>query len=343
MEILKYPIEEGCVWQVSNFKNENEWTYTFNDKQILELELAAKKIIDQKLAPTSFSKKDFILDSLAKVLDQQLNVLQNGRGFIRLRGLDPKKYDELTLQTIYWGVCSYMGAGIPQNSMGELMSGVKDYGDKNVGDNPYRQGIRLHRTTAKIDAHTDSCDHVALLCVKRAEEGGESGVISALALYNEILKNKPEYLEPLCKGFYIDLIGKGKSEKELSAHPIPVFSFFQGKMCSRFNKGQIELGAERHSGGLDTLSKEAIEYLQSLTEKDEFHLKMMLEEGDIQILNNRVTYHTRTKVVDHEDPEKKRLLYRVWLNAPQPRPMAPEFANQLNTGERGGVTKRIFK
>ena len=92
---------------------------------------------------------------------------------------------------------------------------------------------------------------------------------------------------------------------------------------------------------MDALSKEAIEYLQSLTEKDEFHLKMMLEEGDIQILNNRVIYHTRTKVVDHEDPEKKRLLYRVWLNAPQPRPMAPEFANQLNTGERGGVTKRI--
>ena len=68
---------------------------------------------------------------------------------------------------------------------------------------------------------------------------------------------------------------------------------------------------------------------------------MMLEDGDIQVLNNRVTYHTRSKVVDDEDPVKKRLLYRVWLNAPQPRPMAPEFANQLNTGERGGVTKRI--
>ena len=123
--------------------------YTFNEKQILELELAAKKIIDQKLAPTSFSKKDFILDSLAETLNQQLDVLQNGRGFIRLRGLDPKKYDELTLQTMYWGICSYMGTGIPQNSMGELMSGVKDYGDKNVGDNPYRQGIRLAQNYCK--------------------------------------------------------------------------------------------------------------------------------------------------------------------------------------------------
>ena len=85
-----------------------------------------------------------------------------------------------------------------------------------------------------------------------------------------------------------------------------------------------------------------MEYVQFLTVQEDFHLKMMLEEGDIQVLNNRVIYHTRTKVLDHEDPSKKRLLYRVWLNAPQPRPMAPEFANQLNTGERGGVTKRIY-
>ena len=294
------------------------------------------------MAPTSFSKCDFILDSLTKVLNEQLDILQKGRGFIRLRGLDVKKYDSLTIQTIYWGICSYLGVGIPQNSKGELMSGVKDYGDKIISDNPYRDGIRLHRTTAKIDAHTDSCDHVALLCLQRAKQGGESGVISALSIYNEILKNKPEYLDTLCKGFYIDLIGKGKSEKELSSHPIPVFSYYGRKMCSRFNKSQIELGAEKKSGGLDSLSKEAVEYVQFLTVQEDFHLKMMLEEGDIQVLNNRVIYHTRTKVLDHEDPSKKRLLYRVWLNAPQPRPMAPEFANQLNTGERGGVTKRIY-
>ena len=342
MEILKNPILEPCVWKVSDFKSENEWTYTFSENQIFELEEAAKKVINKKLAPTSFSKCDFILDSLTKVLNEQLDILQKGRGFIRLRGLDVKNCDSLTIQTIYWGICSYLGVGIPQNSKGELMSGVKDYGDKIISDNPYRDGIRLHRTTAKIDAHTDSCDHVALLCLQRAKQGGESGVISALSVYNEILKNKPEYLDTLCKGFYIDLIGKGKSEKELSSHQIPVFSYYGGKMCSRFNKSQIELGAEKKSGGLDSLSKEAVEYVQFLTVQEDFHLKMMLEEGDIQVLNNRVIYHTRTKVLDHEDPSKKRLLYRVWLNAPQPRPMAPEFANQLNTGERGGVTKRIY-
>ena len=219
MEVLKKPIAESCVWKVSDFKNEKEWTYSFTEKEIFELEEAAKILISKGLAPTSFSKEDFILDTLKGTLSDQLDILQQGRGFIRLRGLEPKKYDSLTIQTIYWGVCSHLGNGIPQNSKGELMSGVKDYGDKIVSENPYRDGIRLHRTTAKIDAHTDSCDHVALLCIQRAKEGGESGVISALAIYNEILKNKPEYLEPLCKGFFIDLIGKGKNRKRIKFPP----------------------------------------------------------------------------------------------------------------------------
>ena len=92
MEILKNPILEPCVWNVSNFKDENEWTYTFSKKEIFELEEAAKKIININLAPTSFSKSDFILDSLNEVLEKQLDTLQNGKGFVRLRGLDPKKW-----------------------------------------------------------------------------------------------------------------------------------------------------------------------------------------------------------------------------------------------------------
>ena len=43
---------------------------------------------------------------------------------------------------------------------------------------------------------------------------------------------------------------------------------------------------------------------------------------------------------DHQEFERKRLLWRVWLNAAEPCLMASEFANQLNTGVRGGVSAR---
>ena len=40
---------------------------------------------------------------------------------------------------------------------------------------------------------------------------------------------------------------------------------------------------------------------------------MHLEPGDMQILNNHVTLHSRTDFEDHEDPARKRLLFRLWL------------------------------
>ena len=62
-------------------------------------------------------------------------------------------------------------------------------------------------------------------------------------------------------------------------------------------------------------------------------------EGDVGDVDAAVEA-ARKAFDDHAQPERKRLLLRVWLNALDPRPMAPEFANQLNTGERGAVTLR---
>ena len=90
---------------------------------------------------------------------------------------------------------------------------------------------------------------------------------------------------------------------------------------------------------MGALSQSAIDYVRELSLREEFLLPMTFQRGDIQVLNNRVIFHARNAIVD--DPQHKRLLYRVWLNARQPRPLAAEFANQLNSGERGGVTTRL--
>nr|HMN83355.1 TauD/TfdA family dioxygenase [Burkholderiaceae bacterium] len=48
---------------------------------------------------------------------------------------------------------------------------------------------------------------------------------------------------------------------------------------------------------------------------------MEMQPGDIQILNNHVTLHSRTSYEDHEEPHRKRLLYRLWLSTPNNRPL----------------------
>jgi len=43
---------------------------------------------------------------------------------------------------------------------------------------------------------------------------------------------------------------------------------------------------------------------------------MYLAPGDLQILNNYTTLHSRTEYEDFENSEEKRLLFRLWLAPP---------------------------
>ena len=53
------------------------------------------------------------------------------------------------------------------------------------------------------------------------------------------------------------------------------------------------------------------------------------------------TMHSRGGFVDWDEEEKRRLLLRLWINIPNGRALAPDYADRLNTGGRGGVTKRL--
>jgi hypothetical protein len=64
---------------------------------------------------------------------------------------------------------------------------------------------------------------------------------------------------------------------------------------------------------------------------------MDFRPGDIQFLNNYAIIHTRTAFRDDPDPDKRRLLLRLWLNLREGRQLAPGFGDRFNNGSRGGV------
>ncbi|MDD9878724.1 MAG: TauD/TfdA family dioxygenase [Magnetovibrio sp.] len=339
-EILREPVNEATVWKADRFRGDDSWIFDFTDAHVREIDAALNRLRGSGAGPAGFGRDDFPLDTLAEGLAGQLEELERGRGFSLMRGLPAERYDLDELTAIYWGIGTHLGEGIYQNAQGDLVGHVTDHGNKFEGDDPYKYNIRAYTTTVSIPPHTDSCDLVGLLCVRPAKSGGESAVVSSTALYNEFLATRPDLLEPLYEGFYLDLIGKGTKEKELSHHPIPVFSYWDGKLSCRYNKGQIEHGAKKKQGGLTPLQQEAVDYFRELSVREDLRLEMEFRAGDIQILNNRTTLHSRTGFEDHPEPDRRRLLLRLWLNSFTPRPMAPEFANQLNTGARGAVTVR---
>ena len=72
--------------------------------------------------------------------------------------------------------------------------------------------------------------------------------------------------------------------------------------------------------------------------------EMRLERGDIQLLNNHFVLHSRTEFQDHEDPQLKRHMMRLWLSQYDGHALPPlwkEAYKNLEPGTLRGGFKGI--
>jgi hypothetical protein len=330
------------AWTRTDMEQTGEWIFCLSECHLRELESATTVLHDRGISPLEFRREDFALPTLGSEIARLLEEIEYGRGFVLLRGLNVLDYDIDKLSVLYWGLGTHLGQIISQNSQGNLLGHVADMeGGKFEGGGYYEVGVRGHRTSAFLAPHTDSSDLVGLMCVRPAKEGGESWIASSISVYNKIRETRPDLLDPLLKGFRYDLIGKGRTADELTNNRIPVYSWCEGILSCRFNKQQIELGAARSGEPLSGVQQEAIDLVEDLALSEAFLLPMAFEPGDIQLLNNHTTMHSRGRFQDWGEKEKRRLLLRLWVNIPNGRPLAPDYADRLNTGGRGGVTKRL--
>ena len=60
------------------------------------------------------------------------------------------------------------------------------------------------------------------------------------------------------------------------------------------------------------------------------YLEMDFAPGDIQLLSNHTVLHARSEYVDHDEPERKRHLLRLWLSLPSQRALGelPSLAEE---------------
>jgi hypothetical protein len=55
--------------------------------------------------------------------------------------------------------------------------------------------------------------------------------------------------------------------------------------------------------------------MDELVDREDLRLDMMLERGDMQFINNYTTLHARTEFEDFAEPERRRLMVRLWLRS----------------------------
>jgi hypothetical protein len=181
-------------------------------------------------------------------------------------------------------------------------------------------------TGDSIAFHCDSSDIVGLLCLNKAKSGGETKFASAISIYNELLKRRPDLAAQLLEPFYRDRRGEIPEAKR-PYYAMPVFAFHEGYLTVNF-QGTYIWSAQRFEElpRLTKLQKEALDSFAALAE--ELCIQMPFEVGDLQFLHNHVIVHARTEYQDDDAREMKRHLLRLWLETPNGRPLPSAFAER---------------
>lgn len=337
MQVAKHrPIEAPWVWTGAELEDSTEWLRPFGAGELAEIDSALSEVKARGLDVFDVRKEDFPLPDFGRELTKIARELESGRGMVMLRGL-PLSYSPDDLRMVYWGIGTHLGTAVSQNHTGELLGVVKDFGGPIV--NTKRRGSK---TALGLEFHSDRCDVVGLLCVRKAKSGGASRIVSAGAIHNEILRRRPD----LADEFYADWVHSWQGEEppgSARTYLKPIFGFREGFFTGLFSPAYIKFAQEfpevpRHTQA----QREALELYGALA--DELALDMHFEPGDIQLLNNHVMYHGRTSFVDHPEADRKRLLLRLWLAVPGSRPLPQGYEAVFGSIEpgamRGGVQCR---
>jgi hypothetical protein len=246
-------------------------------------------------------------------------------------GLSEKEFEFLN-----WAIGLHTGVARPQGKATQYISPVRDAGTD------YRSASgRGYSSNAKLDFHVDGADLVTLGCYNAARSGGMSMVTSSLAALAVLEAERPDLAEVSRANFYFSRQNE-QAEDEGPYYGQPLYDEADGRIFCKWNRNRVQ-SAQRIDGvpQLTPAQRETMDVLDGILQRPDLMFTMHLEPGDLQILNNHVMLHSRTDFVDFDEPERKRLLCRLWL-APPDGVRLPEswkdFFRSIDPGTvRGGI------
>ena len=346
------PAQTGpAAWRGVELASRSDWIEPLDAADIAELEAAMRTFLGRggevggevgggvgaEVAARlgALTAQDFPLPRLAPRLAALRTELLQGRGFALLRRLPVERYAAAERATLFMGLGAHLGRARSQNAQGHVLGHVRDLGLASRDPS-----VRLYQTSERQTFHTDSCDIVGLLCLQEARRGGDSLLVSALALYNELQRTQPELAARLLRPMAHDRRGEVPAGQQ-PFFMIPVLSWHAGQLSVFYQRQYVD-SAQRFEAAprLEPLDVQALDAFDALAEDPQLHLRMRLEPGDIQFVHNHVLLHDRTAFDDHPEPERRRHLLRLWLAAPGARELPPAFSaryGSLTVGDRGGI------
>jgi hypothetical protein len=324
-----HPLVDPADWGAEAMATSDAWRIKLNSNDIKDLHAAVAPFDRKGIDVMPLGKEGFALPHLAPKLAEMRGNFLYGRGFVLLRGLSVDAFGKRGSAIVFWAIGQHLSDDVlSQNKQGHVLGHVTNLGQSR--SNPSQRGPYPRE---EIPFHVDCADIVGLLCMEVSKSGGKSSLVSSVAVYNEMLKRRPDLVGVLCKPLYRyrrDEVPPGMGPW----YQLAVFHFHQGYFSASIEPTYIS-STQRFDDvpEMTPAQKKAMAMVQSLAE--ELRFDTGFHRGDMQFCNNHVTFHTRRAYQDHEDPVRKRHLLRLWLKALDGRPLPEPFY------ERHGSTKTV--
>src|SRR5262245_55202333 len=239
-------------------------------------------------------------------------MLAHGSGFAIVDRLPLERIEREEAVALFWLLSSLIARPVAQKWDGTMVYDVRDTG------RPPGNGVRPDVTNAEQSFHTDNSynlcppEHVGLLCLHPAMEGGVSRIVSLASVHNEMRRRRPDLLPRLYEPFYFDRQREHAPGDPMVTHHA-LFEEEAGRLTGRLSRFQVTNGQALAGEPLDARGEAALDALEAAMAAPGTAVEFHFERGQIQLLNNRQLAHRRSAFRDWPEPERKRHLVRLWL------------------------------
>ncbi len=306
--MIREPIAGPRAWTRRTIR-ESDWRIPLPSSCLDEIERLGRALKRDPVPTWLLDPGDYELDACRDLLGEVRRRLDEGPGVAVVDRLPIERLSgRPKIEAVFWLLASMVGRPVVQSRDGEILLEVTDTGVKK------RIGVRGFRTNVAQPPHVDNSfnqappDHVSLLCLRAAREGGASRFVSFCSVHNALLAEHPRLLERLYRPFHQDRQGDFWPDEPQTVF-FPVFELRPDLRC-RYTHFTIPAGYETAGVQMDEVTRAAFDTMTRVVQDPDLCCEFTLRPGELQFVNNRWCGHGRTAYVD--DPERRRLMLRLW-------------------------------
>jgi hypothetical protein len=310
------PIDHDIVgreaWTRENV-NEADWRVILPAPAIEEIRQVAESLTRSPVPLLALRPDSFDMPHCRAAMHRVSEILSEGVKFALVQKLPMDALTDDMARSIYWILASMVSRPVAQKLDGTMIYDVTDTGAKPLPGS----GVRPDKSNVDLQFHNDNSynavmpDVVALLCIRRAAQGGQSRVMSFATAHNALRERFPDVLPRLYAPFWFDRQREHAPDEE-PIFAAPVFTNDNGRLLARLGQHQIRNGYALR-GDMDVETERAIAAVDEVFRDLSLQFEFDMQPGEMQFAKNCEVGHSRTEFADFAEPERRRLLVRLWL------------------------------